>query len=305
MKSILVTGGAGKIGYNFVQKLIDTNYNVTVLDLESKVSIKKLSNFKNSVKVVYGDVEDTDLIKDLVKRNDVVIDFAGIMPPLANLNESIANSINFGGTKNIVDAILELNPGCVYIYMSFISVYGLTDLSRRQINLNTESNHPDDYYSVSIERSEKYIKEKLKKYSIVRMPIVLTPKNYFLDHMKLDVKMDFITKEDLNDVIFKMIESNKVLGKTYNISGFVANTSEVVRRLYETTGVLHIMNRNLYYGSYEDGDKLLKLTGVKPTGMNEAFTYLGSTVNPLKKTTRKILNSIKWFLFNILVKKKK
>ena len=44
MKDVLVTGGAGKIGFDLVKKLIDeTNSNITVLDLESKASNKTLS----------------------------------------------------------------------------------------------------------------------------------------------------------------------------------------------------------------------------------------------------------------------
>ena len=71
MRDILITGGAGKIGYDLVLKLLDTRYSVTVLDLESKESKKKLEKIKDKIKIVYGDVEDKNLITDLVKKNDV------------------------------------------------------------------------------------------------------------------------------------------------------------------------------------------------------------------------------------------
>ncbi len=123
MKDVLITGGAGKIGFNLVEKLVETNCNITVLDLESRDSLKKFVKIKDQVKVVYGDIEDANLVRDLVKRNDIVIDYAGIMPPLADLNETIANSTNFNGTKNIVDAINELNPECAYIYVFYKCIW--------------------------------------------------------------------------------------------------------------------------------------------------------------------------------------
>ena len=52
MKDVLITGGAGKIGFDLVKKLIDeTNSNITVLDLESKASIKTLSKVERRMRI--------------------------------------------------------------------------------------------------------------------------------------------------------------------------------------------------------------------------------------------------------------
>lgn len=297
MKDILITGGAGKIGIDLVKKLVDTNANITVLDLESKDSVKKLAEIKDRIRIVYGDVEDGDLIRDLVKRNDVVIDYAGIMPPLADLNEGIANATNFNGTKNIVDAILELNPECLYVYMSFICVYGETDKKVRKLSVDVESTYPDDYYSISIVRSEEYIKSRLKNFTIFRMPVVLTRNNYYLKHIKLDRTMDFITKEDLNELVIDAIKSKKVIGKIFNISGFKAKGREVVKRLYKATGKLYIWKRDIYFGEYEDADEIEKICKMRYTTLDEFVQDLEREVSPFKRGIRKILNSIKYAIF--------
>ncbi len=303
MRDVLITGGAGKIGYNLVKKLLDTNYSVTILDLESKESIKKMFKIKNKVKFVYGDIEDANLVRDLVKRNDIVIDYAGIMPPLANLNEDIAHSTNYLGTKNIVDAINETNPDCTLIYMSFISVYGEADKAKRELTVETESTHPDDYYSVSIIRSEEYIRSNLKKYTILRMPIVLTRKNYFINHIKLGKTIDFITRENLNDIVIGIMKEKKVLKKTYNVSGFKVKSEKLVSEVYKTTGELKLFNRKLYFGEYEDGRELDNIVKIDYTKFEDAIRELKPRVSKTKRLFRKIVNWPKYLILKFKVRK--
>ena len=46
MRDVLITGGIGKIGLDLVYQLLDTDCNITILDLESKRSAKRLSKIK-------------------------------------------------------------------------------------------------------------------------------------------------------------------------------------------------------------------------------------------------------------------
>ena len=288
MKDILITGGAGKIGYNLVLKLLDSKYNITVLDLKSKKSEKTLSKVADKIKIVYGDIEDKNLVMDLVKKNDIVVDYAGIMPPFANIDSSIANSTNYVGTKNIVDAILEVNPDCIYYYMSFISVYGTSDKKQRRITVDTESNHPEDPFSVSLIRSEDYIRSNLKKYVIMRMPIVLTKKNYFINHMAFDRRFDFIDTSDLNDIVIGLLRTKKSFGKTYNISGFKANSNIFYLNLYKSCGKLkYVINRD-YYGDYDDFEEVEDIVKIKYTTANSYFKKLKDNTNPIIRIFRQL-----------------
>ena len=288
MKDILITGGAGKIGYNLVLKLLNSKYNITVLDLLSKRSEKMLSKIGDKIKIVYGDIEDKNLVMDLIKKNDIVVDYAGIMPPFANIDPSIANSTNYIGTKNIVDAILEVNPDCIYYYMSFISVYGETKKKQRRITIDTESNHPEDAFTVSLIRSEEYIRSNLKKYVILRMPIVLTKKNYFISHMSFDRRFDFIDTSDLNDIIIGLLRTKKSFGKIYNISGFKANSNIFYTNLYKSSGKLkYVINRD-YYGDYDDFEEVEDIVKIQYTTANTYFKRLKDNTNPIIRVIRQL-----------------
>jgi len=304
MRDILITGGAGKIGYNLVLKLLESDYSITVLDLESKKSVNELNTFKNKLKFVYGDVEDANLVRELVKRNDIVVDYAGVMPPLANLNEKFSNGTNYLGTKNIVDSIKEVNPECVYIYMSFVSVYGPTDNVKREITEDTLSNDPDDFYSVCLIRSEEYIRSNLKKYAIFRMPIVLTSKNYYINHLSLDRSVEFLTKSDVNDMIIPILKSKKIYGKTINLYGNRVKSERLVEGIFKATGELALINRNLYYGVF-DNKNSSDIIDVKNTDLKVALEEMYNETPKAKRVFRKIINYPKYWVFKIKVKVKK
>ena len=80
MKKIIVTGGAGFIGSNFVHYVVNhhPDVHVTVLDkltyAGNRANIKGLP--KNRVELVVGDIADASLVDKLVKDVDAIIHYA-------------------------------------------------------------------------------------------------------------------------------------------------------------------------------------------------------------------------------------
>ena len=72
MNKILVTGGAGYIGSILVEELLKNIFQVTVIDnfLYSQNSLAHLLHY-NNLEVYNGDCRDKDLIKNLIKKNDI------------------------------------------------------------------------------------------------------------------------------------------------------------------------------------------------------------------------------------------
>ena len=83
MKNILVTGGAGFIGSNFVRYLLDVDPNVQIINLDaltyagSQENLKNLPNAENHV-FVEGDILDGELVSRLLHehRIDTIVHFA-------------------------------------------------------------------------------------------------------------------------------------------------------------------------------------------------------------------------------------
>lgn len=79
MGRILVTGGAGFIGSNFVHYLVDhTDHHVTVLDkLTYAGNLASLSGLPESrMTFVHGDIADPELVEELVASVDAVVHYA-------------------------------------------------------------------------------------------------------------------------------------------------------------------------------------------------------------------------------------
>ena len=81
MKSILVTGGAGFIGSNFVRYMLDKykHYNIIVLDaLTYAGNRENLKDLESDPRFFFyhGDIKDEKVVNNLVSNVDTIVNFA-------------------------------------------------------------------------------------------------------------------------------------------------------------------------------------------------------------------------------------
>jgi len=127
---ILVTGGAGFIGSNYVRRLIDGSLegasHVTVLDkLTYAGTLTNLNSVpRDSYRFVQGDICDQGLISELVRKHDAIINFAAE----SHVDRSITNpgafvETNIRGTQVILDEVKQ-SEGKRFVQISTDEVYG-------------------------------------------------------------------------------------------------------------------------------------------------------------------------------------
>ena len=127
---ILVTGGAGFIGSNFVKRVVEGSLggisSITVLDkLTYAGTLTNLEGLpQDSFEFVHGDICDQDLTRALAKRHDAIINFAAE----SHVDRSITGSRDFVltnvlGTQTLLDAARAGGVG-VYVQVSTDEVYG-------------------------------------------------------------------------------------------------------------------------------------------------------------------------------------
>jgi dTDP-glucose 4,6-dehydratase len=125
---ILVTGGAGFIGSNFVHLLLDeTDYDITTLDALTYAG--SMDNLEGSLdndrhEFVEGDIRDREIVSELMADADVVVNFAAE----SHVDRSIDGAepfvtTNVQGTQVLLDAALDADIGR-FIQISTDEVYG-------------------------------------------------------------------------------------------------------------------------------------------------------------------------------------
>jgi len=125
---VLVTGGAGFIGSNFVRRIIDGTYTgfskVTVLDNLTYAGNRANLPLLSSSDFILGDVCNPELVSELLSRHDTVINFAAE----SHVDRSISDSrlfleTNILGTHTLLEAAKKQRIKH-FIQVSTDEVYG-------------------------------------------------------------------------------------------------------------------------------------------------------------------------------------
>ena len=270
MKKVLVTGAAGTVGLQVIRFLLsEGKYEVTALELRNRFAYKRLKAFRKRINIVYGDVNDNAIVDALIKDHDVVIHLAGVLPPLANINEDICKEVDFNGTKTVVNAIKRYNPECFMLYSSSTSVYGRVE-DYKNIDKKTKFNIDEyDYYSKYKLECEKYIKSNIKNFSILRLAYILGdpgPEG-LIYNVPLDCDMEVLSSEDAGYAFVCAIDYKKKINKKiFNVSGgekFRTTYRECVQKVFKTYGLSLkfiaswlMAEKNYCGGYYKDGNEL-------------------------------------------------
>jgi dTDP-glucose 4,6-dehydratase len=168
MTRMLVTGGAGFIGGNFVHHTLrhHPQYEVCVLDaLTYAGDVATLRPAAGSVEFVAGDICDADLVDRLVARADVVVHFAAESHVDNSLHgpEPFVRS-NIVGTYTLLEAVRR--HGGRFHHVSTDEVFG--DLALDATGKFTEDTpyRPSSPYSASKAAADHLVRAWVRSYGI-------------------------------------------------------------------------------------------------------------------------------------------
>ena len=292
MEKILITGGAGFIGSNFIRYILTKYRYYQVVNLDKLTYAGNLENLKDLEKnpryqFVKGDICDRELVDNIVKEVDSLINFAAE----SHVDRSINTPLDFFhtnvcGTQNLLEAAREYKTKLV-VQISTDEVYGsiIEGFSKEEDRLE-----PNSPYSASKAAADILAQSYYHTYNV---PVVIVrPSNNFgqyqfpekivslfitnaLEDKKLPLYADGMNVRDWIYVLDNCEAIDTVfhkgrIGEFYNVGGGNHLTNmEITHLILETLGkprdlIEFVQDRPGHDKRYAlDTDKIRKL-GWKP-----------------------------------------
>ncbi|WP_132992379.1 dTDP-glucose 4,6-dehydratase [Gordonia zhaorongruii] len=166
---VLVTGGAGFIGANFVLRTLATrpDAELTVLDkFTYAANPATLAPVADRVRVVRGDIADPAVVDPLVARSDLVVNFAAE----SHNDNSLADpssfvQTNLVGTYTLLEAVRR--HGTTLHHVSTDEVYGDLDLDDPSRFTESTAYNPSSPYSSTKAGSDLLVRAWVRSFGIV------------------------------------------------------------------------------------------------------------------------------------------
>jgi len=159
---VLVTGGAGFIGSNFIRYWLKNNPDDQIVNLDVLTYAGNLENLKDiennpNYKFVKGDICDVDLVNQLVSETDLIVHFAAE----SHVDRSILDAESFIrtnviGTHNLLEAALR-NDKKRFHHVSTDEVFGALEMNDPKFNEETAYD-PRSPYSASKASSDHLVR---------------------------------------------------------------------------------------------------------------------------------------------------
>ena len=168
MKRLLITGGAGFIGANFVHLTLREHpeYQLSVVDfLGYAGNLDNLGSVKDQIEFIKGNITDRDLVDRLVRDHDIVVHFAAESHNDNSLNDPRPFlESNIIGTYTLLEAVRKHSKRLHHI--STDEVYGDLELDQKTKFTETTPYNPSSPYSSTKAGSDLLVRAWVRSFGV-------------------------------------------------------------------------------------------------------------------------------------------
>ena len=236
---LLVTGGLGFIGSNFILKILNEKQKNSVVNVDAELfgsnhqNLESVKNHEN-YRFVKGNITNRHLMEDLISECDAVVNFAAesfVDRSIADANPFLVSNIR--GTFTILDIIKEQKKRLVQI--STDEVFGSLESTTAKENSRFNPSSP---YAATKAAAELLVNSYIvtydcdcvitrctNNYGSRQFPEKLIPKTLILASQNKEVPIygegknirDWIFVDDHCEAVYKVLLKGRS-GESYNIS---------------------------------------------------------------------------------------
>lgn len=219
---IVVTGAAGNIGSHTVRALVAAGHTVRGLVLPSKANRRKVRQLPRGVEVIWGDIRQMADVELAVQGQDVIIHMAYILPPEVEEHLELAEAVNVGGTRNIIQAAQQLAPQPKFVFASSLDVFGYT-LDQPPPRHADDPVMATDAYSQHKLLGEQMVRDSGLTWAILRFADVPPMENRsphpIMYRIPLATRIEALHPDDAGLAVARAVASDEVWGKVWLIGG--------------------------------------------------------------------------------------
>lgn len=225
---VLVTGAYGNLGRETVQKLFEnSDAEITCFGRKSENGIRRQKELSKlgKFKAVWGDIRDSEAVREAVKGQDCILHMAALLVPTTEDKPELGHDVNVNGLKNIIAAVEQLDPMPRFVFTSSVACMGPAspDLPPRKV---TDPLIPSNEYAKTKIEGEKLLRASKLPWVIFR--ISMSPpfeaSDYMLKYLfdiALAQKTEFLDPRDAAIAFANSISvpDGLILGKTMFLAG--------------------------------------------------------------------------------------
>lgn len=196
-KKILITGGAGFIGANFVYTFLELGYHVSVLE-RKEANFWRIEKIRSKVRIYSPDLTNYAQIEKCIKkiRPDIVLHFA-TYGAYQKTQQDVTLTIdtNLKATVHLINACNAVGIEC-FINTGTSSEYGIKDKAIKE----TDALEPDNLYAITKSAAAMYGRMMAKKFGFPMVTIrPIAVYGYFEESQRLipTIVMSHIKKNRL------------------------------------------------------------------------------------------------------------
>ena len=285
---VLLTGAAGGMGSESLRQMAedDGRYEVIALDLDNEKNREKLGVYADHPRIhpLYGDLTDYGFVEKAVQDCDLILHVAAFVSPAADYYPKKAMEINYGGTRNLIEAIRKNGQTKTtrFVYIGTVAETGdrMPPIHWGRVG---DPIKPSmfDYYAVSKVAAERYVIEAGLKYWVslrqtgIMGPAMAKIRDAIQFHNCLDNVLEYCSDRDSGRLMCHLAAytekgtlDESFWGHIYNIGGGEncrVDTYTMFKLMYEEIGITDVDNvlepkyfatRNFHGQYYLDSDKL-------------------------------------------------
>jgi UDP-glucose 4,6-dehydratase len=197
MRNILVTGGCGFIGSNFINYMLDTYEDIFIVNIDRLDYCANVKNVyhKERYQLVVSDLNNYNIVRELLNQYNIniIVHFAA----QSHVDNSFGNSIQFTrdnvlGTHTLLECARDYGKLDRFIHISTDEVYGEVDIDHKGCNEKSLLN-PTNPYAATKAAAEFLVRSF---YHSFKLPVIITRGNNVYGPRQYPEKLipRFITK---------------------------------------------------------------------------------------------------------------